>query len=160
MDQQAIANTLLKDLYEAWASGEWGITLDQLSEKSIWEKIDFSQAVMDLSDKDYIKKLTLDGYYRITTEGVIFVESEGICNQETSQRINSIRCQILNALAEARNQRGSFTEATFDSLVAASDAEAQIVENTLQMLREIKHVTESKSGSYKITQVGNDEIQK
>jgi len=117
MSKAQITQKLLEELYESWEHNT-SCFLNQICEQEKWDKDELQEVVKSLEDRYLIKSRGMGWNYQATSNGVVYIEEQGILPRERVAPNKQIRKDILRALAKFRSEHGRNERIHFRKLCA------------------------------------------
>jgi Restriction endonuclease len=154
MSKTEMEDKILKFLYECWQKGHHesvGILYKQVDTSDI--KL-LEHTADELERKELIKNFGECLMTKITSKGIIEVESRDFISPETLQKMKNVRYKILQALYELCIAEGIHADLGYDEFYKKSEIDEIDCSRNFDFLREMKLVTDDSSNSFKITEEG------
>jgi hypothetical protein len=157
MSKAEITQKLLEQLYEAWEHNS-SCFLIQICEQLGWNKDDFEQVVKTLEDRYLIERRGGGWNYKATSDGVIYIEDQGIVPRARTAPNRQARKEILRALAKFRSEHGRNERIHFEKLCEAEGLDKQLFLRNERVLCDQSLIKTITIGCFQITDEGMERV--
>lgn len=148
-----IRKAILASLYAAYFEAGGNANLREIRLAAQWDEHTFDRVVDELIDTGLIKGWTAGGNYRITPQGVIYVERQGLAGDGLILSNQRLRTDILDALATLYSDRGRLAGLHITQIASQTGVDGGRLAWNLHVLQALGYV-ETPTGSTRITQMG------
>jgi hypothetical protein len=153
-DQRAIARKILTSLYDAWAEHQI-ISLDPIQEDGGWDDGIFNTVVEKLEkERGLIKNYGSSNTFTITTDGITYVEDNGIVPEAEAEKHRQIRTHILKRLADLYDREGSHAHEHWEKIAEGAPVDKHDILVDLEFLTDKGEVKAASTSSFRITNDG------
>jgi predicted transcriptional regulator len=157
MKNSEIGRAVLRRLYEAHFDGN-SFNLPRVREEHGWDQNSFDKVVDRMANDGLIRGWTAGGNYRITMQGILYAEQEGIAPEELRNQNQQARTVILDILAKVYEESGSFATTHISTVPEKTGLDQYCIAFNLQVLEDAGYAETTGSGS-KITHAGLDAVE-
>ena len=158
MKHTEIEKTILSNLYEAYFLGQSGSNLNQIRENGGWDDNLFWKVAERMTHDSLIKASAMGGSYKITSDGILSAERQGLAPQELKTQNDRVRKLIMDVFVKTYEDDGIWAEEYIDSLVRKTGQDEYSIAQNIRILEDYSHI-ESTGGGYKITHHGLDKME-
>ncbi len=152
MELNEIAIKVLTTLYKALFKGEGACRLYEIQRTEGWDEKEFEKIADRLKHEDLIKQITLDGFYKITSSGVIIVENEIHEPVDIIKENESFRTEILELLEKKYEENGPRSTLSYHDLRNKYDS--NLLDRNSDVLSELGYIQFTNTSSLTITYEG------
>lgn len=151
--EQAIAETILRNLYEAKFLSTGESNIKKIREMGGWNNLIFRQVESLLINQGLIAPFT-NASHRITLHGILHAEKHGSTPQELQKTNESIRTSVLNFLANIYDEKGPDESCDVWELFRDSGTDEELLKTNIDVLMEANYIKFPAVGSVEITYSG------
>lgn len=157
MSQDDIERTILSDLYDVSSFNDDGINFEEICMRWGWDRISFRNVVQRMMDDGLIRPQG-GGRLKLTPHGILRAEREGLAPEESVERNNQARALILESLAKAHEEKGTYHITLIDHIPRYTGLDKRISTDSIILLMKLGFVERSGNGGVKILYKGLDYV--
>jgi hypothetical protein len=157
MSKALITQKLLEELYDAWERNT-SCFLNQICDQEKWDRDEFEEVVKNLDDRYLIKSRGMGWNYQATSDGVVYIEDQGILPRERVAPNKQARKDILRALAKFRSEHGRNERIHFEKLCEAEGIDKGLFLRNERILCDQGLIKTITIGCFQITDEGMSRV--
>jgi len=137
------------------------VNLIELQDEKEWAEVTFSKVEDRLRADGLIKRETIGGSYKITSQGILEAEQRGIPPEKLVQANQRIRTIALDTLTKAYEENGmSNCNISLEYLIKVTDSTKEAIYSNLLFLADLNYVEIPFKQHFKITYSGIEAVEK